>query len=133
MQTMQQFVEKHAISVRVKRLADGKEHGAVMRRFNITLIRGDDNTEVRPVMDVPFFQGMAWTTEPTAAEVLNALPLDASGGNMLYAEWCSEYGYDADGGWSWTIFTRVQEITAKLRGFLTAEQFDELITDTETL
>lgn len=132
MLTMQQFVEKHAIGVRVKRLPDRKEHGQMMRRFSVTLVRGELGVDHRD-MSVPFFQGMAWTTEPTAAEVLNALALDASGADMSYAEWCSEYGYDADEGWTRTVFTRVQDITAKLRSFLSAEQYRELTTDTESL
>lgn len=49
-------------------------------------------------MTVLFFQGSAWTTDPTAADVLDCLALDSSGYENAdnFEDWCLEYGFDLD-------------------------------------
>jgi hypothetical protein len=44
----------------------------------------------------PFFQGSAHTKEPTAADVLSCVCMDASFGEQSFEDFCSDLGYDPD-------------------------------------
>jgi hypothetical protein len=50
----------------------------------------------RRSMRVPFYMGPALTDEPTAADVLSCLILDASATEISFEEWCADLGYDED-------------------------------------
>lgn len=58
-----------------------------MRRFTVTL-----HYQGR-TMSTPFFQGSAWTTDPTAAEVLEALLSDVTEADS-FEEWAADLGMD---------------------------------------
>ncbi len=130
--TMQEFVSKHHIEIHVVQMADGVKDGGQMRRFCVTLFQGQMAVN-RKKLRVPFFQDMAWTTMPTAAEVLTGLALDASGADLSFEEWCSEFGLNSDSRKAERIFKAVRQHTTKLRGFLSADQYQELTTDVEGL
>ncbi len=130
--TVQEFVSKHHIDIHVVQVADVVKDSGRMRCFRVTLFHGQMGVNWKELR-VPFFQGMAWTTMPTAAEVLNVLALDASGADLSFEEWCSEFGLDTDSRKAERTFKAVQRQTTKLRGFLSADQYQELTTDVESL
>jgi hypothetical protein len=70
---------------------------------------------------------LGWTHAPEAADVLDALALDASGYDNAgsFEEWADEYGYDADS-------LRVGKQTDDLRRFMGSD-YDALVFDTESL
>lgn len=43
-----------------------------------------------------FWMGSAHTDEPTSADVLNSLLLDASADAMSFEDWCSDFGAEPD-------------------------------------
>ena len=47
-------------------------------------------------MSVEFWQGSAHTKEPTAADALSSIILDANCGEQTFEDFCSEFGYDSD-------------------------------------
>jgi hypothetical protein len=126
-----------------------------LTRYEITadVSQGDPNPEdenehfsyqvtlIRPghTMVTPFHTGKAWTREPDAADVLSTLAGDAegyeNGGN--FAGWCDEYGmvvdHDDDEAYdkATRMYLRTGELTRALRGFLDAEQYQELLYETE--
>lgn len=85
-----EFAEANNITATVKPDPSKPTRVGGDRYFKVTL-RFDGRQ-----MTVPFFQGSAWTTDPTAADVLNCLALDSSGYENAsdFEDWCAEYGFD---------------------------------------
>lgn len=86
-------------------------------------------------LTVPFGMGSAHTEEPTAADVLNCLVLDAMGyenADGSFEEWASEYGYDTDSRRAYRTYQQVEKQTNKLRAFL-GDEYDAYLYDTEQL
>lgn len=80
-------------------------------------------------MTVPFYMGMGRNgAEPTAAEVLNCLCMDAAGleNAHTFEEWAAEYGYDEDSRTAEATFRLVERSTRRLRQFL-GDDFKALI------
>lgn len=84
-----------------------------------TLRRSGDQ---RRSLTVYYSMGSAHTGEPTAADVLSSLLLDASGPEE-FADWCGDFGYDTDSRRAERTFKACQVIARKLRRFL-GDQYD---------
>lgn len=50
----------------------------------------------RRQVTVPFFHGPAICHDPTASDVLECIVSDAYAGQLGFADFCDEYGYDHD-------------------------------------
>lgn len=72
----------------------------------------------------PFWTGTAWTTDPTAADVLSSLLLDARCGEMSFEDYCGEFGYDTDSRKDYATWKQCQETALKVRKFL-GDNFNE--------
>lgn len=71
-------------------------------------------------LTVPFFQGPAHTSEPTAADVLSCLVSDASSFESArsFEEWCGDLGYDTDSRKAERTYKACGDIAHRLRVFL---------------
>lgn len=89
------------------------------RQWTVTLRYG------RRRMSVPFFQGRAHTSEPTAADVLGCLLSDASCYDNArdLADFCADFGYDEDSRKAKTTYRACGRISKRLRQFL-GDDFD---------
>jgi hypothetical protein len=66
-----------------------------------------------------FFQGLAHTSEPTAADVLSCLVMDADVlDHDCFDDWANEYGYDYDSRSAEKIYDLCLEQAPKVRAFL---------------
>lgn len=126
--TMADYIGKHGITATARRAdhnpnVDDTDWGAGARHWIVTLERGGK------WMLVPFSQGSAWTTEPTAADVLESLASDASGYENApsFDEWCAEYGYDTDSRKAERTFNLVREQSQELSTFLGDDAYEELL------
>jgi hypothetical protein len=72
----------------------------------------------RRQMTVPFYQGPAHTREPTAADVLSCLALDARCGEGDFAGFCDDMGYDQDSRKAEKLYQSCVETSKRLRKFL---------------
>jgi hypothetical protein len=96
-------------------------NGQRVRVFEVTLKRGHSKS-----MTVPFFQGMAHTKAPSAADVLSCLLSDASVEDATsFEDWCSDFGYDTDSRQAEKTYRDCLFQTKELRAFL-GEHFDTL-------
>lgn len=82
-----------------------------------------------------FSMGYGLNGEPKAEDVLNALSLDASGieNARSFDDWCAEYGYDTDSRKAERIFKVCEKQAERLRVFLGADLYQELLWNTEGL
>lgn len=71
-------------------------------------------------LTVPFWTGVAITSEPTAADVLGCLLSDASSYKSArdLEDWASDLGYDTDSRKAEKTYRAVEKLTRKLRKFL---------------
>lgn len=114
-ETTETIADKFGVTATVESIAarddlgDGWSRDA--RHFAVTLHRGADS------MTCQFSQGSAWTTEPTAGEVLCSLVSDAS--------------YLEDSGDSFTVETvrAIDRNTAALRAMFTDDEWEVLADD----
>lgn len=92
-----------------------------VRAFEVTLKRGHSKT-----LTVPFFQGLAHSKAPSAADVLSCLLSDASVEDATsFEDWCSDYGYDTDSRSAEKTYRDCLFQTKELRAFL-GENFESL-------
>lgn len=75
-------------------------------------------------MELPYYTGEL-AGEPTAADVLGCVLLDASGvvRGQTFDEWAADYGYDTDSRRAEALYRRVVEQTDRLRELL-GDEFD---------
>ena len=80
-----------------------------------------------------FSQGSAHTTEPTLADVLDCLAMDASGyaNTGYFGDWAREYGYDEDSRAAEKIFRVVKRQAEQLKRTLGSEAYEALLWETE--
>ena len=98
---------------------DGWEHYP----WTLRLSCGDES------MRVNWRQGTGITTEPTAADVLESLLMDAAGIENAagdFEEWAREYGYDEDSRKAERIFQAATKQTEELKDLL-GEDFDAAV------
>ncbi|MGH8744723.1 MAG: hypothetical protein ACREUY_10645 [Burkholderiales bacterium] len=130
--SLQAFISNTAITARVKRVSSNPNMdnmGAGARHWIMTLKAG------RFSMRVPFSQGSAHTVAPTVADVLNCLASDAAGFDNArdFADWCGEYGYDADSRKVERIYKTVAKQAGKLRAMLGNDNYATLLFNTERM
>lgn len=123
-----EFAQLHNITATV-RPDPVKLHG---RSFRVTL-----HFDGRQ-MTVPFFQGSAWITDPTVAEVLNCLALDSAGYENAdgFFDWCDECGFDIEndnGKSAQTTWLAVMVQHDKLTTLLGSELLSQLLWETDNL
>jgi hypothetical protein len=96
--------------------------------YTVTLRRG------RRRMTVPFYMGAALCKEPTAADVLNCLCLDAMSytNTQEYENWCANLGYSTDSRKAYRIYEQVRRQTKKLEKFL-GDLYQAYLWETESL
>jgi hypothetical protein len=123
-----EFATTHNIAATAK--FDSSKSG---RNFKVTL-RFDGRQ-----MTVPFFQGSAWTTDPTAADVLNCLALDSSGYENAgsFEDWADEYGmsldYADDVRAAKKTYQTVERQAKRLDNLLGNYLYNELLWETDSL
>lgn len=76
-------------------------------------------------MTVPFYTGYAFATDPTSADVLSCLLMDATSIDNYgtFEDWCSDFGYDTDSRKVEKIYKDCEKTNKKLHKFL-GEDFD---------
>lgn len=74
-------------------------------------------------MTVPYWTGSAITDEPTAADVLESLLLDASVGDQSFHDFCADLGYDEDSRKAERLHRECQRIAERLARFLGADYY----------
>lgn len=131
--SLNDFIGNTGITAKVKRIEDNKNFDSdvlarhLMRHFLVTLKAG------RFSMRVPFSQGPAHTKEPSAADVLDCLAMDACGfeNARSFDDWCAEYGYDTDSRKAERIYNIIARQAAKLRAMLGQDNYETLLWNTE--
>ena len=131
MKTMQDFTRRNRITASAAKaksnpnMSDG-EWAADASHWLVTLERGDRS------MDVPFSQGSAHTSPPTAEDVLDCMASDASGYENArnYDDWADEYGFTHC---EHDAYRTIGEQTDKLRLMLGTKLFNALVWKTERL
>lgn len=89
---------------------------------------------ISATMRVPFSMGPAHHGKaPEAQDVLQCLASDASGADQSFSSWCSDLGYDEDSRKAFRTYRVIERQTAKLRAFLGAEAFEQILYGVEPL
>lgn len=116
------FVNEHNVRAVVEYGEPNPDWDHEHNGWRVTLLFG------RRRMTVPFYTGLAISGEPTVADVLECLALDASGyeNARSFEEWCAEYNYDTDSRSAERTYRQVEQQTDKLRKFL-GDKFGDLL------
>ncbi len=77
-------------------------------------------------MTVPFWTGIGWTHEPSAADVLDCLASDAGSAQLSFEDWCEELGYDSDSRKAERTYNATLKQTEALRRLM-GDDFDALV------
>lgn len=87
----------------------------------------------RRQMTVPFSQGCAHTSEPTAADVLDCLASDAAGieNARSFEDWAGEYGYDTDSRKAERTFRTCERQAESLKRLVGPEAYETLLYSVE--
>ena len=132
MTTLQEFITAHGITATATP-TDGNPNMTDMpagsRHWSVLLSRADTDKK----MIVKFSQGPAHTEPPTAMNVLNCLASDAAGWDNApnFEDWCGEYGFDTDSRKAERAFNAVEKQSRKLEAFLSPDQYNDLLWNTE--
>ena len=122
MSQLQDVCEKLKITARVRygnKVTIEDEWQKTATPYTVTLrFRGKRLT-------TPYFTGSALTEEPTAADVLSSLVVDASCGELSFDEFCRDYGYDTDSRKAERTWKACVWVAPKIRAFL-GDAFDEI-------
>jgi len=90
---------------------------------------GQRRSKQKPrTLTVSFFQGMGHDREPTAADVLSGLLLDAQAEGSKFEDWCDDLGYDSDSKKAARTYRECLRLARRVRAFLGNDQalIDEL-------
>ncbi len=84
--------------------------------YKVTLYRSTPKRQIT----VPFYMGLAHTSEPTAADVLSCLVSDTTGvDNAIdFDDWCHEFGYDTDSRKAEKTYKQCKFMASKVHNFL---------------
>ena len=132
MKTIKQFCRSHRITAR-SALVDSNPNMDNMpngsRHWKVVLRR-----EGRQIT-IPFSTGPAIESEPTAEDLMNCLGMDAAGyeNTQGFEDWASEFGHGPDSRKAEKVYCAVRKQTVKLAKFLTVDQYNELLWETESL
>lgn len=80
-----------------------------------------------------YLERRAEPVKPDAADVLSCLASDAATGDQDFTQWCNDLGYDYDSRKAFRTYRIVKRQTAKLRAFLGAAAFEQILYGTEPL
>lgn len=121
--TMQQFIDRHNLTLTATRTD---------RNPDMSDFEGDHwrVTLKRPGKQMSLFFSKGYGhggAPPTAEEVLECLRSDAYADGDTFEEFCFSLGYDSDSRKAVKIYKAVQRQTDKLRRFLDADLFTELL------
>ena len=123
--TIQEFIEKHEVSMTVRRVDKRPDNlvGDDMRHFKCVLARNDS------LYTTHFSQGLAHTIDPTCADVLDCLAMDASSFKNAgsFEEFCDEFGYSDDSRRAEKIYKACGRTCKKLERFLGHDASYELM------
>lgn len=70
---------------------------------------------------------------PGCAEVLDCLASDASSADSSFEDWCAELGYDTDSRKAYSTYQACLGIANQLKGFLSPDNYETLLWNTERL
>ncbi len=132
MKNTKEFTAKNKITSTAE-WADSNPHmpdSQNMDHWKVTLRRD------RKRLTVYFYMGYAHSgKQPQADDVLDCLASDSAGLENArdFEDWAAEYGYDADSRKAEKIYRVVERQTAKLKGFLGEDLYNELLWETERL
>lgn len=135
MGTLAAFIERHRIGMTATHVSANPnihpDEAWAATHYRCTLHRGGG--KARRQMTVYFSQGSAHTRDPSVADVLDCLALDASSVDnaRTFEEWASELGYDPDSRKAGRIYRVCERQAAKLRQFLGSAVYQELLWSTE--
>ena len=121
--TMQQFIDRHNMTLTATRTD---------RNPDMSDFKGDHWRVVlkRPGKQMSLFFSKGYGhggAPPTAEEVLECLRSDACTDGDTFEEFCFSLGYDSDSRKAEKLYKAVQRQTDKLRRFLGADLFTELL------
>lgn len=124
--SIQGFIGNTAISSKIKRVDSNPnmvDLGPGTKHFLVTLRAG------RFTMRVPFSQGSAHTQDPTTADVLDCLAMDAASFENArnFEEWAMEYGYNPDSRSAHRTYTVVARQASKLKAMLGQDNYETLL------
>lgn len=134
MKTIHDLIAKNAIRIICKRTNSNPamaDLGDNARHWHITLVNGKSGNRLR---SLKFSQGSALTAEPTAADVLDCLALDASSVENArdFEDWCHGYGYDTDSRSAEKIYNTIKAQIVKLKELMGSD-YKALLFDVEKL
>lgn len=129
--TYQDFIEKHRITLTYEYI-DSNPHmdGFEGDHYKVTLKRPIPGRQHPALsqLSVPFSKGYGHKgVPPTAEDVLECLRSDACTDGDTFEEFCFSLGYDSDSRKAEKLYKAVQRQTDKLRRFLGADLFTELL------
>lgn len=123
-----QFANRHGITLDYE-WADSNPNMAgdtPMNHYTVTLKRA------RRRMTLSYSMGLGLSGGPDVDDVLNSLALDSHAADETFEDWASEYGFDTDSRNAERLYKTCQRQTEKLKRFLGADMFDELLTCEES-
>lgn len=125
--TTEQFVTRHGISITCDWTASNPhmDDARDMNHWKTVLRFG------RRRMTVVFSMGLGLRGEPTAADVLSSLAMDASSADQDFESWCGDYGYDTDSRKAERTYKAVQAATTKLRRFIGSDDLLRQLIESE--
>jgi len=134
--TIHEFISKAGITAQVEAAASNPNwtgdtrHGE--RHYLVTLSCTHQVEASLLPMAVHFTCGIA-CDEPTAADVLDCLAMDAhtTESTSDFVEWCSELGFDPDSRKAYKTWEVTRAQSMELEAFLGSELFNELLNDVE--
>lgn len=137
MATISEFIAQHGITMTVERVDSNpnmdqddwtkdSSHWRCVLHMNVGTMPA--------ALEIPFSQGSALTTPPTAEDVLDCLVSDASSvDNTAFDDWAEEMGYDTDSRKAERTYNAIVEQTVSLRNMLGEDAFNELVWTTDRL
>jgi hypothetical protein len=113
---LERLCKKHGIQITARLVAANPNMQAPMpgaTHWAVTLTHGSSEA-----VDAYFSQGSAICAEPTAADVLSCLILDARCGEMSFEEFCGDFGYDEDSRTAYRTWETCAAVTLRIQRFL---------------
>lgn len=133
MMPLDKFIADYGITARAERTDKlNPDWGGYHHAYMVTLRNSTNGKR----MTVPFYQGIANTEPPTAADVLDCLASDmASYENTegSFEDWCEEFGFDTDSRKAERTYKAVERQSKRLEIFLGGWEVDTLLWGTERL
>ncbi|MDD4986242.1 MAG: hypothetical protein PHQ43_10735 [Dehalococcoidales bacterium] len=129
--TTQEYIEKHGIHMAATKVDRNPNMDAMPAGSTHWICLFTINSR-GGAFDVYFSMGPALAREPSAVEVLECMADDAAGieNTRSFERWAAEYGYDADSRRAERIYKLTKGQSRRLRKFLLADAYEELLWNT---